>query len=353
MGEFITLDRRDPLFEGYLLGHFSETHRALPINSMKINSIDERVTFQLMPLTDIHRPSSFAVLFQVMRLDLLSLTLTPALVTWVLFGFSRAAVLGVIALVFLHGGFFAINDFVDHWRGVDRLNEKGGSRVIQKGWVKAANVRNLSFLLLAIGALISAAVVINNPEIIIVGLIGGVFGAYGYSRLRWSKSGWFLGGFLLFMCTGPLLTWGAYVVSRHSAQIAIQFTNASQVLLILGALFGLIAVVYVETRHLISLVVDDQAGLQTLPVRFGFDRARQVLSLFYVLSAGLLVTALALVFGRFGLFMAAPLAFLILRQANAMFRVSSPLSSSLLILLRRSIYLHIALGVLVISLCLI
>ncbi len=356
MSEFITLDRNDPRFESYLLGSFSSDHCALPVRSLHINSRAEQITFQVLPVAAIERPPMILILAQVMRLDLLSLSLTPALAAWALFGFTSDAVMGAVALLFLHAAFFARNDFVDHLRGVDRLNEKGGSRVIQRGWLKATAVRKIFGLFFLTGAALALPVVIHHPMIAGLGIFGAIFGAFGYSHLRWSQSGWLVGGLSLFLCVGPLLCLGAYEVSAKTLVVnahVLSGTSVNQTLVwLLGSLFGLVAVVYVETRHLISIVIDDEAELQTLPVRFGFDRAKKTLALFYFGVAIVLAALLFSLFHYLGLLIALPMVLIISRLGLAMYRVSSPLSSSLVTLLSRSNYLHVALGALVIALCL-
>jgi 1,4-dihydroxy-2-naphthoate octaprenyltransferase len=280
-----------------------------------------------------------------MRLDLLSLTLSPCFVVWALFGFTLDAWLSGCTLFFLHSAFFARNDFVDHLKGVDRLNENGGSRVIQRGWLKATSVRNLYRTFLAVGVLLAVPVLLHHLSILSIALFGGLFGLFGYSHLRWSRSGWFVGGLSLFMCLGPLLCFGAFEVSA-------QTSNTSFLVLgLLGALFGLVAVIFVETRHLISIFIDDQAALQTLPVRFGFDRAKNILSLFYYLVAAILTFTLYCLYHFVGLAIALPIMIIIIQRAIAMRTVSSPLSSRLANLLTSANYLHLALGVLFLALC--
>jgi 1,4-dihydroxy-2-naphthoate polyprenyltransferase len=351
VNEFVTLDRSDPLFESYLLGRPSKEFRAVPIRSLYINSESERVTFQILPREELTISSVFASVAQVMRLDLLTLTLAPAFSIWAAAFAQKSTtaadiVLGALALILLHGAFFARNDFIDHIRGVDRLNEMGGSRVIQKGSLRAATVRNMYWVFFILGALLSIPVLIHQPVILWACIAAGVFGIYGYSQLRWSKTGGILGGLMLFLCTGPFLTWGAQVITLDGNSSTMNGNGLFLRLgaLLLGVLFGLISVIYVETRHMISLVVDDEAGVQTLPVKIGFDRAKFVLSALYFIVSISTIATFYIWFSWMGALAALPLALLGLRLCVQMYKVSSPLASRLPVLLKHAIYLHLSLG---------
>jgi len=354
MEEFITLDRTDPLFQNYLLGQHSPEFRAVPVRSLHINSESEQVTFQILARENLSLVRKASALAHVMRLDLLPITLAPALAVWAANFAQRTmlslnfadTILGALALFCLHGAFFARNDFIDHVRGVDRLNEKGGSRVIQQGVMRAITVRNLYWALAGIGVAFSLPVLVHHPVILWTCIAAGVYGIYGYSQLRWSKTGGVLGGLMLFLCTGPFLTWGAQVIVLDNTQSSVLTDGLFLRLgsLMLGGMFGLIAVIYVETRHMVSLVVDDEAGLQTLPVKIGFDRAKLVLALMYLAVGVFTLGTFYVWFSWVGLLAAIPLAALCVRLAVQMYRVSSPLSSRLLVLLKHAIFLHLSMG---------
>jgi 1,4-dihydroxy-2-naphthoate octaprenyltransferase len=351
VSEFITLEKKDARFASYLLGSFSRDYRAIPVRSLHINSSAEQVTFQVVPNSELQRPNLLKILVQVGRLDLLSLTLMPPLVVWALFGFTSEAILALVSLFFLHAAFFARNDYVDHVRGVDRLNEKGGSRVIQRGWLRAMTVRRC-FYGFAVSSILSALPILNNhPALAATSLFAGLFGAYGYSHLRWSRSGWLLGGLSLFMCLGPLLALGGFELSLRVLAVNSHLIGMEFLPILIGVVFGLLAVIYVETRHLISLVVDDEADLQTLPVRFGFDRAKVILAFLAVATAGLFFLLGFCLFHFLGLAMALPMSLLILQLGHGIYKVNSPLSSALPRWLDRAIQLHFAMGLLLILLC--
>src|ERR1700677_2558649 len=122
MEEFVTLERKSPEFRNYLLGQHSPGFRAIPVRSLYINSDSESVTFQIVEREPVSVRQALVALVQVMRLDLLTLTLGPAIAMWSAVIKLSASVdasvstlvqlnsfdilLGGLALFCLHGAFF-------------------------------------------------------------------------------------------------------------------------------------------------------------------------------------------------------------------------------------------------------
>ncbi len=141
--EFITLTKNDPEFESYLLGTFSRSHRALPVETYHAATARERVTFRVLPIEEVKAPAWWKVYFLSSRPELFGLTLGPAMAAWLMHAddFSEwtrwPSWFAMIGLYFMHTAVFLLNDVQDHLRGFDRLNHKRGSQVIQRGWVTA------------------------------------------------------------------------------------------------------------------------------------------------------------------------------------------------------------------------
>jgi 1,4-dihydroxy-2-naphthoate octaprenyltransferase len=339
MSEFITVERSHPQFKDYLSGEFSSEYRALPVRSLNIDRASEKVTFQIVKVGDLDKPSLPLVLAQIFRLDLLTLTLTPAATVAALLANQltepHLIFLTLLSLAFLHGAAFSRNDFVDHMRGIDRLNEKGGSRVIQKGWLRAITVQRLYWGLLVIATLLAAPVLTRMPELIFLAIAVAGLGVLGYSKLRWGSGHWMFGDLAVFLCLGPMLALGmSWVVARE----------VSGFMTWVGVYFGLLSLAYLEIRHTISNVVDDEAGLATLPVRWGFDRAKLVI-------VGLLVAAAVLAAYLISIVQPGPLSLLGLPLVAALawvaqkgFAVSSPLSSGLYELPKKVAQVHLVSG---------
>jgi 1,4-dihydroxy-2-naphthoate octaprenyltransferase len=342
-GRFVTFVKSSPEFSQYLLGSFSDQEVALPVTSLFVNTPREQVTFQVLRLNDIERPSFWKLCFQVLRLDILPLTLLPPLVIMVL---TRDALLGnplviwaFAALFFLHGAAFCRNDYMDHMRGVDRWNEKGGSRVIQRGWLRAITVRNIYRGLLLLAALCSVPVFLFYPELLLVAALAAGLGIWGYSHLRSGRGPLFLSSLGVFLCLGPLLTGGFFWVMKG---------GMSAVSILIGMHFGLIAMLYALTRHTLSMVVDDQAGLRTLPVVLGFDRMKTLLStlvIILILTSGF---TFSLVEPGLKSLTALPLLASLSFLGRKIYAIKSPLSSALTEVPGNLVKFHLLSGLLLI-----
>lgn len=331
MNEFVTVNRTHPDFAKYLTGEFSTELCALPVRSLNVNSDDEKVTFQVLHQNEISRPPMTKILSQVLRVDLLTLTLTPAIC--VAYSYwseaSRSLTwLALVSLAFLHGAVFCRNDFIDHMQGVDLLNEKGGSQVIQRGWMRAVSVKKLYWSFMAAAILFAIPVLIARPELLLLCGLVALLGVFGYSHLRWAKGNWLLGDLSVWLCLGPLICLGMNWV------INAEWSNAA---FWIGAYFGTLALAYVEIRHTISMVIDDAAELNTMPTQLGFDHAKTSIVILF-LAAGLIAVWAggimpALVGLNFWL-------------ALKTFHLASPLSSNLYQLPKKVLWVHFASGLL-------
>jgi len=338
---FVTIGKSHPDFSRYVSGQFSNQHVALPISTLFANSPDEKVTFQIFSRQQIARPHWLLILFQVLRLDLLTFTLMPPLVVLAL---APAAVQvpelvgwAFLSLFFLHGAVFCRNDYFDHLRGADRWNERGGSRVIQRGWLRAVTVHRLFLIFLTLAATSALPIFFAKPLLALISLFAVLVGVWGYSYLRAGAGPWWLSSLSVFLCLGPILT---------CAFSLLTYDKIVETVVIVGCYFGVIATVYSWLRHTISMVGDDEANLKTLPVKLGFDRMKSTLFfttfVFIICSAGIYswiqpkVTSL----------LALPvIIYLVFISAN-IYGLSSPLSSGLADLPRQYARLHLLSGVL-------
>jgi 1,4-dihydroxy-2-naphthoate polyprenyltransferase len=342
-GRFVTFEKSNPEFSQYLLGSFSDKEIALPVTSLFVNTPHEQVTFQVLRLQDVARPSWWKLCFQVLRLDLLPLTLLPPIVIMVLerhaLPGNLLAIWSLVALFFLHGAAFCRNDYMDHLRGVDRWNEKGGSRVIQRGWLRALTVRNIYLGLLFAAALCAVPVFLTYPELIVNAFLAAGLGVWGYSHLRSGRGPLWLSSLGVFLCLGPLLTGGAsWVMTGQPSVLA----------LVIGAHFGLIAMLYALIRQTLSMVVDDQASLRTLPVVLGFDRMKTLLSMLVIVL--ILTSGFAFSWVEPGLksLTALPLMASLTFLGRKIYAIKSPLSSALFEVPANLVSFHLLSGLLLI-----
>lgn len=324
MHEFVTLDRSHPQFRPYLLGNVNREKVAIPVKSFNVNQSNEQVTFQLVPLSEIQRPNMFLILTQIFRIDLLALTFMPALVvvlqSWSKIKHYDLVTLALLSLLFIHASVFCRNDFVDHMRGIDRLNEKSGSRIIQRGWLRAVTVQKLYLALMAVAVVLATPVLLQMPELILLSVIVALLGVVGYSHLRWGAVHWIFGDLAIWCCLGVFITMGMSWVAHQELNWTI---------FLFGSYFGLLSVIYVEVRHMISMVVDYEARLMTLPVRLGFDKAKLAVIFLMFMAVVNVVVLMTVLFPNNLSILALPLVAAIVFLGKKVYSLQSPLSSHL------------------------
>jgi 1,4-dihydroxy-2-naphthoate octaprenyltransferase len=266
---FKTLSRRDADFTKYLDGSFSSALVALPIRSLNVGTASEQVTFEILEANAVETPSLAKVFAVLVRPTSLIFSAGPMLVelariasgaraiNWLV---AIASFIGVLAFQMATNLF---NDYGDHMKGQDRLRPQGGSRAIQKGWVRARTVKTAALGLTGFAALCGVPAIVHEPVLIVAGLAFLFTLEFAFQRLRLKARGWAEG--IAFLLTGPLLTAGyAYAVTGR-AEIA----DAS-----LGCIFGAIALLYFHSANFENIMVDSQAGARTWATRAGFDASK-------------------------------------------------------------------------------
>lgn len=287
MAEFKTLAKADAEFDSYLRGTFSQTYRALPVETLNPNSGLEVVTFAIVPLSEIKAPAFFEKWVQIFRirnfiyvlfplyLILTKLTLDEDLFDPVL------ALLASVGALFLNLGALLLTDYFDHLSGADRLHVEFGSQAIQKGWVTAESTRRWALVYLVLGALLGLPAVWVFPELLLMILLLSIFCLWAWFSpklgLKYKRGA----EFLVFLLFGPLLTIGF--------QIAVGAGFDLEALCI-GILTGLHFVFLLHLKNFSSLLVNSQAKFSNTVSLLGFERAKKFLEmiwfLFLLLMAG-------------------------------------------------------------------
>ncbi len=284
-----TFSTQDTEFFKYLDGSFSTSHRAVPVRSLNIGSGSERVTFEIVPLKEIVRPSLGVVLWHVIRPRTLVLSIGPMMVTTFACWGSGRAVNPVIALssflgvLFFHFAANLFNDYGDHIEGRDRLRPSGGTRVIQNGWVAAANINRWGWgFLLAAGVCGLPAVLMHLAPVTVVAGVTALVGLeFAFRRLHLKARGW--SEVIAFALTGPLLSGGfAWAITG-----VVSLDHV-----VLGGIFGGLSLMYFHAVNFENIMCDSQAGVRTWATRSGFDASKR----FFVFTAAVVFTcALAFV----------------------------------------------------------
>ncbi|MES2962509.1 MAG: prenyltransferase, partial [Bdellovibrionota bacterium] len=235
-----TLSRsKDPEFHSYLEGTFSNTELAIPVRSLNVGTQSEEVTFSIVPEESVDRPPVLIVARTLVRPSTWIFSAGPMLVVlaktastgypidWFV---TLATIVGVFAF---HAAVNLFNDYGDHMKGQDRVRPHGGSRAIQKGWIRAARVRQTAWGLLGFAILCGIPVVVSSPVAIIAGLALLAALEFAFQRIRLKARG--LSEIVAFALTGPLLTVGfAWATVGR-----VTWSDAT-----LGCIFGSIALMY-------------------------------------------------------------------------------------------------------------
>lgn len=264
-----TLSRRDPEFIGHLEGTFSETHRALPQRSLNVETQSELVTFEIVPIADIQMPPLARVLTTALRPASVALSIGPMLTTWVYcwaHGLEVNAALAVscfVGVVALHVALNLFNDYNDHMSGQDRLRPHGGSRVIQKGWVRAVMVKRAAWGLMGFAVLCGLPSLFLSPVAIVAGVVALVGLEFAFQFLGLKERGW--AEVLAFAMTGPLLTSSFALAMTSQAPLAVAA---------MGCIFGAGSLLYFHSANFENILPDSQAGVRTWATRTGFDASK-------------------------------------------------------------------------------
>ena len=273
---FLTLETGDPRLAPLLQGDLPTdlVSRASTLRPILIQSSPEW-TFEFVSKESLRRPTSVWVWIMALRPDSLVLSVGPILAALGWLGAQAQAsgqaldwvralwtITGILAL---HASVNLFNDYHDHVRGWDRVRERGGSRVISRGWLRARDVHRAAWVGLMIAVVAGVPVVASNLS---SGVLLVLFASVAVLEFAISHFGLKYKGFAEFaawLMFGPLLT-GGFVWSMTG-----ELTWRS---LALGATFGSIALLCLHLKNFERILSDGRAGLRTWPVRAGFDASK-------------------------------------------------------------------------------
>jgi 1,4-dihydroxy-2-naphthoate octaprenyltransferase len=275
---FVTFSRESPEFNSYLLGTFSKTHRAKNSQSLFLNTESERVTFEIVPISEIERPPIFAFIYQWLRINRLVFVLFPFLflainVQGPVFD-PLLMLFGVFALIFLTWSIHLRNDYSDHMMGLDRVSLNSGSRAIQKGWVTAWTTKIWSGIFGWGSVIFGGLILIGIPKLTLLALpVAGVIYFSHFTQRGFFKTRiW--GGWLQGLLVGPGLSMGLEVLlTNHVTLSGLAF----------GFSWGTMVLFVLFLNEFENLVPAAQAGSKSWMGMLGFDRGREFLFRWWLL----------------------------------------------------------------------
>lgn len=272
MSELITLSKKDPRFRSYIEGTFSKDLRALPIQSLNVNTDSEQVTFRVFPRGEIAPPFLGLHWLQVLKVRNFLLVAFPIFLIFIKGWLDHSvndAITGALSTLGALSLMAAVNlrnDYLDHLSGLDRLHPSSESHAIQKGWVTAAQVRRWSFVYLILGIVLGLPSLWLYPKIIflvgvfaLLGILGMTSYKMGLKYRRWSE-------WAVFLLLGPLLTTGIQFSIGASFDWEVFF---------IGCLTGWIAVFYLHLKNFEQLMVNNQAQFQNTMTWLGFENGKR------------------------------------------------------------------------------
>lgn len=128
--------------------------------------------------------------------------------------------LALLGSLFIHIGTNLVNDYYDHKSGVDTLESKSGSQVIQRGLLTADEVYWGGIVTFGIGGLFGLVLVgLCGWPILALG-IASVLAGYFYTANPLSLAYIALGEATVFVFMGPVIIIGAYYVQREVFTLA-------------------------------------------------------------------------------------------------------------------------------------
>ena len=339
MSELVTLSKGNPGFEDYLLGTFSKTKRALPLQTLNANSASETVTFKIVDVNELEKPHLLSRIAQTFKVRSFLLVLVPLLLVltkniadqtledpWLTILATFGVTLAFIAVNFR-------NDFMDHMHGVDRVMIRSGSRAIQRGWTTAAQVRTWANVFVFLSLLCALPVMIVVPQVAVLTVLALMVGLWAQFKKRKSFKDHVGGEFALFLLLGPMLTTGYQLSMAASFDVEIMW---------LGALWGWLVTFVVHLKNFKNILPSSQAGFTNTVNWLGFDKSRRLLAgwwlafvffnlIFHLEYAGI----------YWGWYLTAILLFISFPFIHRLRRASSPVGSELMVAFRSGFNLFV------------
>ncbi|WII70695.1 prenyltransferase [Bdellovibrio sp. 22V] len=339
MSELITLSKNSPEFDSYLLGTFAEDKRALPVQTLNVNSASETVTFRIVSTQGIKKPSALLVLLQTFKVRSFFFVLVPlflVLTKNIVDQTMLDPLTTLIATVGVLLAFIAVNlrnDYMDHMKGVDRVLDRSGSRAIQNGWVTAAQVKSYSSVFLLLSILCAVPLVFAFPILAVVIALGLAIGVWAQFKKQNSFKYRIGGEVALFVMLGPLLTVG------YQLAMGAPFDQES---VWIGCVWGWLVLFVVHLRNFVNILPSSQARFTNTVTWLGFDKSRRMIAGWWVLFV-LFNLAYHIWFAGFywGFYLSLVLAFISINFVLKLKAISSSVGSELRAVFRSGFYLFL------------
>ncbi len=283
MSQFVTLEKKSPEFNKFLRGTFSKTQRALPVKSLNVNTDQESITFQVVDVSEIKKPSLLTVWMKAFRPRSFLMVLFPMFLIASKNIVDNTVIdpetlfLATMGVLFLFTAFNLRNDYVDHMKGFDRIDPQLGSRPIQAGWLTAESVRKAGHWFLFLSFLTAFPIFIAFPPVLFFVVLAALISYLVLFRVNFSFKEAAGGELGILILVGPLLTSG----------YELSFTGTVRTeTLVIGIIWGCMVLLPIHLRNLELIVSQSQAGLHNMVNYFGFDKGKRLIGYWWIFCLG-------------------------------------------------------------------
>jgi 1,4-dihydroxy-2-naphthoate polyprenyltransferase len=284
MSDLITLTKNDKNFETYLLGTFSKTQRALPVQSLNISTENEIVTFKIVDISNIFKPNKLQFILELLRVRYWIFVALPIAMLLIKAQLDQSLIDPSLVIMNLLGAFFLMsslnlrNDFQDHYWGLDRIHDGVRIGAIQKGWVSAYDTKLYSRFLLITGIILGLPSVFLFPNLLILILTISLLLILS-TGLHQLGMKYRLGTeFASFFLAGPLLTLGYQISIGGKLDLEV---------LIIGFFTGGLTMFLLYLKNFEFIMINSKANFRNTMIRFGFEKSKFFLKLFWSVGASL------------------------------------------------------------------
>jgi 1,4-dihydroxy-2-naphthoate polyprenyltransferase len=276
----ITLKKTNVDFNRYLMGTFSETEVAIPIQSLNLGTQNETVTFEIVPLDQIQRPNYFLYWLHLIKLKSFLFFLLPlfAVLTKNYVDDSLRDPLSllftIIGGVLIFAGFNIRQDVNDHVSGFDRVFSPSVPKPILRGWITASEASFLSWFLIGLGVLICIPSFLLQQELIRVAIVLSLIFIVARFAFRNSFKTREVGEVAMFLLAGPGIC-SAFQVALGS--------GVDTEILAFGVLWGFAVLFLVHLNNFVYLMESEKFGLENAMIKYGFDQSKKFLVFWWIL----------------------------------------------------------------------
>lgn len=173
----VVLTKKDPLFNKYLWGTFSDSQIAIPEKTTNVGTREETVEFRIYDKKQIKRPNVLIRSLFLVNIEFIFFLLIPLFLVCVKnllykrFFDPYSLVLTFISSIFFMYGLRVRRDVSEYVRGYDRITSNGKTKPLMQGFVRAAYANNLGLFLILMSYFLLWKVYIRQPEMIRVSVI--------------------------------------------------------------------------------------------------------------------------------------------------------------------------------------